>query len=113
TLRLIHLVRRGLPVAIVFRTGEYFRQAVTATEHPVILRRSLADLEDLVVPSVRGVFYVNNAMLNTHMVRYTSLRHIQLLHGESDKAASASPVLRMYDRDFVAGQAAMDRVAAA
>src|SRR5699024_7932033 len=113
TMWLPHLERLGVPFAIVVRTGENFRQAVTATEHPVILRRSLADLEDLVVPSVRGVFYVNNAMLNTHMVRYTSLRHIQLLHGESDKAASASPVLRMYDRDFVAGQAAIDRFARA
>src|SRR5699024_5981034 len=62
-------------------------------------------------PSVRGVFYVNNAMRNNHMVRYSQLTHIQLLHGESDKASSASPVLRMYDRDFVAGQAAIDRFA--
>lgn len=113
TMWLPHLERLGVPFAIVVRTGENFRQAVAATEHPVILRRALTDLEDLVVPSVRGVFYVNNAMLNTHMVRYTSLQHIQLLHGESDKAASASPVLRMYDRDFVAGQAAIDRFARA
>ena len=113
TMWLPHLERLGVPFAIVVRTGENFRQAIAATSHPVILRRSLTDLEDLIVPSVRGVFYVNNAMLNTHMVRYSSLTHIQLLHGESDKAASATPVMRMYDRDFVAGQAAIDRFARA
>src|SRR5690625_6533680 len=48
-------------------------------------------------------------MRNNHMVRYSGLTHIQLLHGESDKASSANPVTRMYDRDFVAGQAAIDR----
>src|SRR5699024_4130660 len=86
-----------------------FRQLASATDHPVLLRRSLTDLDDLIVPSVRGAFYVNNAMRNNHLVRYTQLLHIQLLHGESDKASSATPIIRMYDRNFVAGQAAIDR----
>ncbi|UEJ84157.1 CDP-glycerol glycerophosphotransferase family protein [Brachybacterium halotolerans subsp. kimchii] len=60
---------------------------------------------------MRGVFYVNNSIRNNHMVRYSDLTHIQLLHGESDKAASVNPVMRMYDRNFVAGQAAIDRFA--
>src|SRR5699024_2967457 len=63
-----------------------------------------------IVPSVRGVFYVNNAMRNNHMVRYSQLTHIQLLHGEADKASRASPVTRMDALSFVAGQAALDRL---
>ncbi|MDN6329855.1 MAG: CDP-glycerol glycerophosphotransferase family protein [Brachybacterium sp.] len=109
TMWLSHLERLGVPFAIVVRTAGTFRQIQGATAHPVILRRSLTDLDDLIVPSVRGVFYVNNAMRNNHMVRYSQLLHIQLLHGESDKASSATPIIRMYDRNFVAGQAAIDR----
>ncbi|APX34780.1 glycosyl transferase [Brachybacterium sp. P6-10-X1] len=109
TMWLPHLERLGVPFVLVARTVPNFRQLANATEHPVLLRRSLTDLDDLIVPSARGVFYVNNAMRNNHMVRYAGLTHIQLLHGESDKASSATPVIRMYDRDFVAGQAAIDR----
>ncbi|GAA1483608.1 CDP-glycerol glycerophosphotransferase family protein [Brachybacterium fresconis] len=109
TMWLPYLERLGVPFVLVVRTVPNFRQLANATEHPVLLRRSLTDLDDLIVPSARGVFYVNNAMRNNHMVRYAGLTHIQLLHGESDKASSATPVIRMYDRDFVAGQAAIDR----
>lgn len=109
TMWLPYLERLGVPFVLVTRTVPSFRQLRAATDHPVILRRSLTDLDDLIVPSARGVFYVNNAMRNNHMIRYSQLTHIQLLHGESDKAASATPIIRMYDRDFVAGQAAIDR----
>jgi len=109
TMWLPYLERLGVPFVLVVRTVQNFRQLESATDHPVLLRRSMADLETLIVPSARAVFYVNNAMRNNHMVRYSGLTHIQLLHGESDKASSANPVTRMYDRDFVAGQAAIDR----
>ena len=46
------------------------------------------------------------------MVRFNQLTHIQLLHGDSDKASSFNPVTAMFDRIFVAGQAAIDRYAA-
>ena len=109
TMWLPYLERLGVPFVLVTRTVQNFRQLAAATDHPVLLRRSLTDLDALIVPSARGVFYVNNAMRNNHMVRYAELTHIQLLHGESDKASSATPIIRMYDRDFVAGQAAIDR----
>ena len=109
TMWLPYLERLGVPFVLVVRTVPNFRQLEAATKHPVLLRRSLADLDALIIPSARGVFYVNNAMRNNHMVRYSQLTHIQLLHGESDKASSTNPVIRMYDRDFVAGQAAIDR----
>src|SRR5690625_2718063 len=109
TMWLPYLERLGVPFVLIVRTVPNFRQLANATDHPVLLRRSLTDLDDLIVPSVRGVFYVNNAMRNNHMVRYSDLTHIQLLHGESDKASSATPLIRMYDRAVGAGQAAMDR----
>lgn len=104
-----YLERIGVPYAVVVRTIANFREVARLTDRPVILRRSISDLDDILVPSVRGVFYVNNAIRNMHMVFHRSLTHIQLLHGESDKAPSTNPVIRMYDFDFVAGQAAIDR----
>jgi hypothetical protein len=111
TMWLPYLDRLGVPYAIVVRTAGNLWELAKLTDRPVILRRTIDDLDDLIVPSVRGVFYVNNSIRNNHMVRYSHLTHIQLLHGESDKAASVNPVMRMYDKDFVAGQAAIDRFA--
>ncbi|MDR1295127.1 MAG: CDP-glycerol glycerophosphotransferase family protein, partial [Bifidobacteriaceae bacterium] len=82
------------------------------TDLPIILRQSASSLDALMVPSLKAACYVNSATLNGHLVRFTQLTHIQLNHGDSDKGPSYSPVFRMFDRDFVAGQAAIDRFAA-
>src|SRR5690625_5823159 len=37
------------------------------------------------------------------------MTHVQLLHGDSDKASSFNPVTAFYDNVFVAGQAGIDR----
>src|SRR5690625_7631965 len=66
-----YLERLGVPFVLVVRTIPNFRQLASATDHPVLLRRSIPDLDALIVPSARGVFYVNNAMRNNHMVRYS------------------------------------------
>ncbi len=71
----------------------------------------MADLDAMVVPSLKTVFYTNNAVRNSHFVRFSELTHIQLNHGDSDKAPSYNPVFRMFDKNFVAGQAAIDRFA--
>ncbi len=76
---------------------------------PVIASPRLVTLDALVVDSIRAVLYVNNGMRNTHMLRHTHLRHVQMLHGESDKAPSVNKFARAYDQLYVAGQAAVDR----
>src|SRR5262249_16841694 len=76
---------------------------------PVIYAPQVEFVDQVVVDSLRAVFYVNNGALNTHMVRFARLTHIQLLHGDSDKASSYNPVTAMYHRIFVAGQAGIDR----
>ena len=43
------------------------------------------------------------------MIRQTGLMHVQLLHGDSDKPPSFNPMTQIYDKIFVAGQAAMER----
>jgi hypothetical protein len=76
---------------------------------PVVLCNSIAKLEASVVDSLHAAFYVNNGMKNTHLVRFGHLYHVQLLHGDSDKPPSYSPVTALYDKVFVAGQAGRDR----
>src|SRR5690606_31814030 len=66
-------------------------------------------LDKLITPTLTTAVYVNTASSNQHLVRYAHLRHVQLNHGDSDKIPSHNPAFRLYDRNFVAGQAAVDR----
>jgi hypothetical protein len=110
-----YLERIDLPWAVVVREdGAYATLSARAagTRVPVLLCPNMSDLDTAITPGVRTVFYVNNGMKNTHLVRLAHLRHIQLLHGDSDKPSSFNPVTAMFDRVFVAGQAGIDRYAA-
>lgn len=106
-----YLERIGVPYFVLVRTVANFTEVSKMTTAPVILRVGLEDLDRVVTPSLRVVFYANTAVRNSHMIRFTKLTHIQLNHGDSDKIASVSPTFRQYDRNFVAGQAAIDRFA--
>ncbi len=106
-----YLERLGEPFIVIVRTRTNLAEARQLTTAPIVLRRALEDLDDVVVPSLKIVFFVNNATKNCHMIPYRHLTHIQLNHGDSDKAPSFNPMFRMYDLDFVAGRAAIDRFA--
>ena len=75
----------------------------------VVHEENLNVLQDYVFPSMRAVFYVNNACKNAHMIRLREVYHVLLLHGESEKPSSHNPMAAMYDYLYVAGQAAVDR----
>ena len=105
-----HLI--ALPRRFVVITREHAlveRVAALAPGVPVISSPRLTTLDQLLVPSIRAAVYVNNGMRNTHMLRHTHLRHVQMLHGESDKAPSVNKFARAYDQLYMAGQAAVDR----
>lgn len=106
-----YLERLELPFMIVVRSEENFKELEGRTDRPLLLRPNLEDLDPVITSSLHAVLYVNNAIRNAHVIRYENLKHIQLNHGESDKAPSYNPVFRMYDLNFVAGQAAIDRFA--
>ncbi|MFD1720834.1 CDP-glycerol glycerophosphotransferase family protein [Amnibacterium endophyticum] len=111
TMWLPYLERIGERFILIVRNPAALAGIAARTRVPVVLRQDPRDIDAVVPPSLRTVFYVNNAARNTHLVRFTGLLHVQLNHGESDKAPSYSPVFRLYDKDFVAGQAAIDRFA--
>lgn len=108
-----YLDRVGVPYVIVLRDPLNVPDLRGAATVPVIVRPALEQLDGLRTPSLRVALYVNTATKNQHLVRYPNLTHIQLNHGDSDKAPSHNPAFRLYDRNFVAGQAAIDRFTAA
>jgi hypothetical protein len=99
----------GDPYAVVVREKVHLEELRGSTAAPIIVAPSMSELERLLVPSVKAAFYVNGSALNTHLVRFGHLKHLQLFHGESDKASSFNKVTAIYDAVFVAGQAAVDR----
>src|SRR5699024_6561512 len=103
--------RTGLAWVILLRERRYLNLFADLTDAPVVVASRLSSLDRALVPSIRAVFYVNNSFKNSHCVRFSDRTHVQLLHGDSDKVASFSPVTAMYDRVFVAGRAGQDRYA--
>ena len=109
------LRRIGVPFAIIVRhnaaaTALQSRPALDGI--PILACLNAQQLDRVVTPSVRAVFYVNSVAANINMVSYRHLTHIYLGHGDSDKEISAHPAHSMYDKIFVAGQEAIDRYAA-
>ncbi|MDR1441845.1 MAG: CDP-glycerol glycerophosphotransferase family protein [Bifidobacteriaceae bacterium] len=61
---------------------------------------------------VRLALYINHNAANFSLLAFTQLVHVSIMHGDSDKAVSVSGQTKAYDFTFVAGQAAIDRLAA-
>jgi hypothetical protein len=113
TMWLPYLERIGRPFMVVLREPEFLAPIGAATTAPVVYCPTLRTLDEALVPSLRAAFYVNHGAKNSHCIRFTQLTHVQLHHGDSDKAPSANPVSGIFDRIFVAGPAAIDRYARA
>ncbi len=62
---------------------------------------------------VKLALYINHDPVNFESLRFTSLVHVYLGHGDSDKGVSVSNQVKAYDWCFLAGQAALDRTASA
>lgn len=103
------LERIGERFIVVLRRTSAFREITRLTDAPVVVRTNIWQLDDVITPNMTAAFYVNNSAPNVHLVRYPHMTHVQLLHGDSDKASSFNPVTALYDKVFVAGQAGIDR----
>ncbi|GIJ77704.1 CDP-Glycerol:Poly(glycerophosphate) glycerophosphotransferase [Micromonospora phaseoli] len=113
TMWLPYLERIGRPFVVMLREPEFLATIAAATTAPVVYCPTLRTMDEVLVPSLRVAFYVNHGAKNSHCIRFTHLTHVQLHHGDSDKAPSANPVSAIFDRIFVAGEAAVDRYARA
>ncbi|ROS78559.1 CDP-glycerol glycerophosphotransferase family protein [Cellulomonas sp. PhB143] len=101
--------RKLLVVASDSRTARAVR---SETSFRVVTVAHYATLDGMLDgSSTRLALYVNHNPLNFSMLRFTSVMHVSLLHGDSDKVVSVSHQTKAYDRSFVAGTAAVDRLA--
>jgi CDP-glycerol glycerophosphotransferase (TagB/SpsB family) len=111
-----YFVRIGRPFIIVTRTAPMLNQISELCDElgvkvPLIYRKTLRSIEEIIVDSMTTAFYVNNAARNTHLVERRELTHVWLNHGDSEKPACFNPVHAIYDLIFAAGQAGIDRYA--
>jgi CDP-Glycerol:Poly(glycerophosphate) glycerophosphotransferase len=112
TMWLPYLERIGEPFVVIVREEAAFARIAAVTRAPVMYCPAVNHVDACVTDRMRACFFVNNGAKNSHIVRFNHLTHIQMLHGDSDKASSFNPVTAMFDRIFVAGQAGIDRYAA-
>jgi hypothetical protein len=101
----------GRRVGLIFRHDDVTE--IDTDRLPGIVVTDDAVVEQLITPSTRVALYPANSTLNIHLLRDNRLSHVFIGHGDSDKAGSASPFSRAYDRIWVSGQAGIDRYAAA
>ncbi|RAF63552.1 hypothetical protein DN546_34580, partial [Burkholderia multivorans] len=104
------LVRQGAgyaPFGILTRDARVAKHIASRTDLPVRFSRLTAGLEAFFSPpSLRAVFYVNQATTNFQALRFPAPAHVHLSHGESEKISMISNQLKAYDYVFTAGQAA-------
>jgi hypothetical protein len=105
------LEQLGAPYIVVTRHPSAVDRLSSLTSAPIVSCESWADLDRVVVPSLRVALYVNSLGANADFLTHRELRHVYLGHGESDKALSVHPMHAAYDVVLVAGQAAIDRYA--
>lgn len=79
------------------------------TDRPVIVCENWSDLDAIMTPNIRAVFYVNSVGANADLLTYREAQHVYLGHGDSGKPLSVHPLHRAFDYVAVAGQAARDR----
>lgn len=100
------------PVVVISRTPETTNILLDECPVPVLFAPRITDVESFMERQDVGlVLYVNQNLRNFQMIRFPKPAHVFVSHGESDKTYMASNQLKAYDRVFVAGRAAIDRIA--
>lgn len=112
-----YLLASGERCIIVNLHAKYVERILTEGEEPlrspfVQLGSDGTDgLDDVLVPSITSLYYVQNAQRNAAFLRRRHLTHVWLNHGDSDKPANFNPRHADYDVLVVCGQAGIDRYA--
>jgi hypothetical protein len=101
------------PVVIVLQDSRAARLVRKELDLPAVVIAHYGRLDELLSRSdVKLALYVNHNPQNFAALRFTSLVHVYLTHGDSDKGVSVSNQSKAYDFIFVPGQAAVDRIQA-
>ena len=101
------------PVVLVLQDSRAARLVRQELDLPAVVIAHYGRLDELLSRSdVKLALYVNHNPQNFAALRFTSLAHVYLTHGDSDKGVSVSNQSKAYDFIFVPGQAAVDRMQA-
>ena len=107
-----HFLKAGVRFAVMVRNYELYRSLVELYPDLSILygkneKNVRFFLKRLVF--LKACFYPSNTGNNLHLLKHTDVNHIFIGHGDSDKSGSAHKYFRVYDENWVAGEAHVDR----
>ena len=101
------------PVVAVFRDSRTAAAVRAESSLDCVTLARYGQLDEILGRSqVKLALYVNHDPINFECLRFTSLAHVYLGHGDSDKGVSVSNQVKAYDYCFLAGAAARERTAA-
>jgi hypothetical protein len=102
------------PVVCVFKDSRTARVVREETGLDCVTLARYGQLDEILsLSDVKLALYVNHDPINFESLRFTSLVHVYVGHGDSDKGVSVSNQVKAYDLCFLAGQAAVDRTSTA
>jgi hypothetical protein len=107
-----HFVNSKVKFFILIRSYPLFEKMVE--KYPlldIVYAKESKDVIKLLaqLPYIKVCFYPSNTGNNLHLLQFNDLKHIFIGHGDSDKTASAHKYFRVYDENWVAGEAHIDR----
>ena len=109
TVDAVHAAHRAVIVCQDSRVADHLRSRCST---PVLTVARYGTLDGLLSRSDVGLaLYVSHQPRNFEALRFSSLLHAYIGHGDSDKGVSASNQLKAYDVFLAPGRAAVDRVA--
>lgn len=109
-LEVLDVLHAQQPVGIVVRDVDVETLLRERTSLPILLAPTFSELTELYAElDAKVVLYCNNSPLNFQSLVDSTMLHVHINHGESDKQSMASNNAKAYDRVFVAGEAAVQR----
>ncbi|GAA3510976.1 CDP-glycerol glycerophosphotransferase family protein [Aeromicrobium panaciterrae] len=102
------------PIVIVFKDSRTAKVVRKETDFECVTLARYGQLDEILsLSEVKLALYVNHDPVNFESLRFSSMVHVYLGHGDSDKGVSVSNQVKAYDLCFLAGQAALDRTLSA
>lgn len=101
------------PKTIILTTDRNIYKAMQKTKLPVVFASNTDDVFNVFDTGIKCVLYPANGQKNSLAFRYSQATHCFINHGESDKGVNANKLLMSYDRLFLAGNMALDRMVTA
>ncbi len=102
------------PIVCVFKDSRSAKVVRKETDFDCVTLARYGQLDEILALSeIKLTLYVNHDPVNFESLRFSSMVHVYLGHGDSDKGVSVSNQVKAYDFCFLAGQAALDRTLSA